>query len=563
MIRSKILWGCFAVVISFAFVGTGLSLRNSDSSNRDAQSIGKLHDETVSRQDFAMARYFELGMRHNVPDINEEQATELRKNVWRRIACLKAAQSMNLGATDSELRTAIQTEPTFFRDGVFDKNFYRAIVERSRGVQIKTFEDSVRQQITIHKLRQMLWLFAWTPHSETDQQLDDLTDTFTVEYITITTNNLDNPINLSQKDYQAFFDGNREMFRVPDKINVRYVSFPITNYTAGLSVEETDIQDYYESHTNDFTIATTSHSAVTTNDTTATTNNMMVLRDIKDVREEIENILKHRLAMFGARKAASKLEMAMARGRFAEALTMKQATDDQGLTICTSKFFSAQEPAPDLDVDESFTRAAFRLRPDTEHYFSSAIAGKENIYIIATETNTPSHIPDFTNIIKEVMPAAKEHAIRSALNEKTKLMHKAIAAALTSGQSFTNIVKKTGLEAQLPEPFSLYEVRTAGMYGSISNNLEQVQAFAPALAKLQTEELGEPIETENGSIIIHVIQRSASAPFLKDMLKPRLQESMDGYKASALFSDWQDYILKEGKLDDYVARRADAAKYDS
>jgi len=255
--------------------------------------------------------------------------------------------------------------------------------------------------------------------------------------------------------------------------------------------------------------------------------------------------------------------MAMARGRFTEALTMEEAVNVQGLTVCTSKYFSAQQPVPDLDVDGSFNRAAFSLRPGTDHYFSSAIAGKDNVYIIATETNIPSHIPDFADIADEIMPVAKEHALRTALNDKAKSVHETISAGLASQQSFTNIVKKTGIELQTPNPFSLYEIRTAGMYGSISNNLDQIQAFAPAIAKLQTGELADPVETENGSVIIHVAQRNPSAPFLKDMLRSRLQETMDGYKASELFADWQDYILDKGKLEDYAAMRADAAKNDS
>ena len=549
MIRSKILWGGFAVIICVSFVGTGLSLRGTGCDREDPDTVGMLFDKPVSRREFAKARFFELGMRPDAGNITEDQREEFRKSVWKRIAVLRAAKSMGITVPDSEIRDLIQSEPAFATGGTFDKERYRNIIQSSRGVRIETFEEYLREQLAITKLANTLAAMAWTPPSRIDEQMADLTDTFTIQYVAITTNNLERQPEVTEDDAREFFDENSELFEVPERRNVRYVAFAISNYLGGAEITNDDIQDYYYAHTNEFTAETT--------------NNTRVLIPLTNVEDRIREVLVRREAVAEARGVATEFEMAMASGRDAAALTMEEAAEAQGLTIRTSKLFAIYEPVPGLGVGADFNRAAFKLTSDPENYFSGAITGESNVYVIATATNIPTHIPKFDDVVDDVMPAAGRNAVRTALDEKGNEIHASINEALEGGKTFSNAVTDLKLDLQEPEPFSLYQTRSGLGLESMSNHIEHIRTLAPAVAKLYEGELTGPQDAFDARLIARVVSRIPSAPFVMQMLRPRVMETLNGINSSAVFADWQDDVLAGAKLEDFaMRRRREAAEND-
>ena len=533
MIKNKFIWGAFAAIVCLFFIGTGLSLRDTGCGERDPETAGEIFGEPVSRNEFIAARYFELGMRHSIPEMTEENAEQLIKNrVWKRLAALKTAEKLKIAATDDELVRAIHSEPSFSRNGTFDKRVYQSVVESSYRVILKTFEEGLRQQLTLQKLLGVFQVISWIPHDEINERLGNLTDILTVQYTTVSTNHIEEEISITTEKAREFFEENTELFRVPEELKVRYVAFPVTNYMKDVVVPESDIVSYYNANTNEFT--------------RMDTNGVPTLIPLTNVADEIESAIKRNKALFKARKSASDFELAMASGRFADALTMEEAAETQNLTIQTSQFFSAEGPVPGLDVDARFNRAAFNLQPGTDHYFSSAIEGEDNVYIIATGANRPSHIPEFEDATDEVFPAARQAAIEQALQQKAGKTRSAIVENMKTGKSFTNAVAELGLEPRQTDEFSVYEMRSAMMYGGISNELEEVQQFAGAVSMLDKGEITEPVPADDGLAIACLADRRPADPALMSMLKPGLRESIEGYLAEAVFNERQDYILSKG-----------------
>ena len=109
MIRSKILWGIFAFIIAFAFVGASAlssARRPGGCGSQPSTNVaGMLNGEEVSERELALARFFELGLRSNIP-IPKELEDTLHRSAWRRLALLKTARQLGLGA--GEIRSAQQ-----------------------------------------------------------------------------------------------------------------------------------------------------------------------------------------------------------------------------------------------------------------------------------------------------------------------------------------------------------------------------------------------------------------------------------------------------------------------
>jgi len=48
-----------------------------------------------------------------------------------------------------------------------------------------------------------------------------------------------------------------------------------------------------------------------------------------------------------------------------------------------------------------------------------------------------------------------------------------------------------------------------------------------------------------------MIERTPENPQFADMLKPRLMQTLNQYRANILFKEWGESLLKEGNLEDF------------
>ena len=119
LIRNKFVWTVFAVIIAFFFVGASVSSRGCSADAGDRRGMeGKLFGENVTSREFAMARYFEMGLRYDSA-LTPEQSAALRERTWARLAALRLAEQMGLGATEDEVMQALQQDPSFQVNGAF------------------------------------------------------------------------------------------------------------------------------------------------------------------------------------------------------------------------------------------------------------------------------------------------------------------------------------------------------------------------------------------------------------------------------------------------------------
>ena len=172
MIRNKLLWAGFAVLISIAFVGF-LGPQGGRGNGRPQSGMaGRLNNENISREEFFMARFFEAGM-GNIGSLAPEESEMLHKRAWKRLAIMQAAKSMAILASDDEVREAIQHDPIFSVNGVFNKDRYKGVLAQSK-VNPGIYESYLRQEVTMFKLASVLESLIWTSPRELAEKLSKL-----------------------------------------------------------------------------------------------------------------------------------------------------------------------------------------------------------------------------------------------------------------------------------------------------------------------------------------------------------------------------------------------------
>lgn len=531
MIRSRVLWGAFAVLISISFVGF-LGPRSGCGADQQNRGIeGRLNGDEIPKGEFFAARFFEMGMGQR-PPADEQGARRLRERTWQRLAMLNLAEDLGIKATDAEVAAVLQKEPSFAVNGAFNQERYRAIVRSELGVDIPTFENYMRQDLTIRKLMSMLEAICWTTPSEIDERLANLTDLLQVEQVTLPREQYSGDVDVTSADARAYFTNNLARFEIPEQVSVRYVEFPLTNYLAAANLSDEEALDYYNDHIDDFT--------------TIDTNGTSVPLPFDDVRSNILEKIEFEQTLFAARDHATEFVMELAPDRYGNARSFEEAADAYGLTISTTAYFSAYGDVPGLQVGPDFNDAAFALdASDPERYFSDAVAGETAAYVLASHDRRESRIPEFEEVAEQAMELAEQAAAREQFVESARKIRDKVQTVMGSGASFTQAAREFALSVTTTEVFSVYN--------GLTNEVAYADLLMRSVAALRENELTPVLPVEEGALIACVTSREPGDPLTKQYLKADVLQMLNRYRAGILFEEWREHLLAEADLEDVGA----------
>jgi hypothetical protein len=543
LIRSKVLWGAFAVIVSLSFIGF-MGPRSGcgrDTGPRRGMA-GQINGEDIPSRDFLLARFFELGLQER-PSMSEAAEANVRERTWKRLLALQTAARMGLRVTPEEIADAIRNDTTFVRNGRFDKQRYDAVLRQLR-ITDDIYETYLRQELLIRKLSMLLSSMTWTAPIELRRKLDNLTDTFTLDTLLVPRGTFTPAVSVTEDEARAYFAAQPDEFSEPERVNVRYVSFPVSNYLdrAATEVGDTAIADYYEEHIADFTPSDTNAPAEP--------------QPLEEVRDTIRDTLARERAGALARDEATEFVMALTPSRYQAPLSFDEAAAEHDLNIATSAFFSAYEPVPNLDVGYAFNRAAFKLEADDpEAYFSDAVESDHAAYVLAAAERKESYVPEFAAVSNRVFAAARRKAMREAFDNRVKELHRNLAAGVKSTEDFRAIARRLGLNVSTNH--------TVTVYSGAGKDLPHGDVLVPAIMELQQGELTEPLTVSRGAVIAYVAARVPGDIMTSESLRPQLISTLDRYRSGLLFDAWSEQELVRARFKDYAETPPDDEETDS
>jgi peptidyl-prolyl cis-trans isomerase D len=157
----------FIVILSFIFWGVGTVDQNT------SNVIAELDNHKISAEEYWRAYDRALRFYRDIykDDFDEEmeQKLNIRKNVLNTLienrVLLVVAQELGITVTDEELHDAIKHEPSFLKDGVFDRELYFRTLKYSR-ITPEAYESIKREERLITKTRQLIKLTAYIPEDK-------------------------------------------------------------------------------------------------------------------------------------------------------------------------------------------------------------------------------------------------------------------------------------------------------------------------------------------------------------------------------------------------------------
>jgi hypothetical protein len=358
-------------------------------------------------------------------------------------------------------------------------------------------------------------------------------DSFILKYVALTPARFAGDVRASPADCRAYFDAHTNRFAIPEKVQVRYVAFPVANYLNPTSaIPSEDLEDYYYDHRRDFVIEDT-------NVLSLATNAVETLRPLEDVRDVIRSNLVRTAAAQAALDAARDFSYSLTPDRQGNALSFEASVAQARFAAVTTAHFSLREKIAGLeDAGYALNRAAFELRPTPEDSFSDGILGSNAAYVINLVDRQDSRIPDFAEVAAQVEPLATQAAQTQALDAKAREVQKAVRAALHGGKSFEQAVATYGLPVTTTEVFTAFSApEELSDYGILSD-----------LALRNTGDLTGLTATTNGLIFGFVVERKPAEETAKQAVQQQVMSSLIRQRGRALYAEWQKHLLLSGNF---------------
>ena len=489
--HSSWLWWIIAglTIVSFVvFMGSGPA-RNGNG-RVSGSGYGTLYGKEISAAAFAESQrgfYIYYWLRSgDWPGKNASfKREDIERETYIRLMLTQKAKSLGIHVGDDAVKNAaLELLRTLGRNGQsVPMDQFLSKVLQPEGLNVVDLQNFLRDDLIIQQLVHTLGLSGSlvTPQ-EAGQLYDHDNQEVSAQAVFFSLTNYLSQVALSPAAVAQFYTNNMAAYREPDRVQVSYVTFELTNFLAQSKTEwaktnlEENVEAYYRQNAaTEFADAKTPEEAK------------------GKIREEL--IRRRAFALAG--QQAKDLSGALAAQDTVKPGSLAALAKTKGLAVRTTAPFSAQAGPDEITSSGGFTKAAFKL--SSEDPLSGPVAGAECVYVLELAAQLPSNIPPLEQIRSRVTVNYQQYQAAVLARNAGTMFATNAAAQLLAGKTFAQVAVAAGHPPVTLSPYSLSssEVPEAGDRAQIGQ-LKQV-AFATPAGKLSSF-----VPTADGGFVLFV-----------------------------------------------------------
>ena len=523
LIRNRLLWGFFAIIIAVAFVAVDSCFRNP----ADAHPAGRMNGKKISTSRFDQIVHSLRGNGRNRD--NETPNHVIDRRAWEQIAAVENAAGNGMKTSVPEIQAALREMPAFQGSNGFDMERYKMMV-RNMGFTPEYYEKLLAHQLTLMKSATLVNSASWISPMELDSELASMTDRFTVQiaYVSNTFANAEMP--LKDEDYKKYYEEHKESFGLPDRIQVRYVVIPATNYLAvATTPDDAELQDYYDTNSDKYT-------RTTTNNTTETI-------PFEEVRGKIMDELKLQAAVYAASTSATFRVYSDVINTNVQKDVLGEFAKAEKLTVQTSPFFSVNDPLPWVESGNGrkFSEAVFELDPERVDSRFCVVECTKSVYVVELVKREEAHVPPYEEVVASVKTRTLNQARTDAFEKVVKEKKEGLDKEMSAGKAFADAAKGLGMNVSTSITYTVSDMQNVRFdnsfsvaYGARSVLKGKVSDAIPASSKL--------------SLLVYVQDRQPGDPLSSEMIRSQIRSSRAG-RGGDKFSEWLKWDLAQQKFE--------------
>lgn len=519
IIRHRLVWGLFAVIVSLLFLFVGYS----NKSGAGDTTVAHIDGQRVGQETYSDLERHIRGYGRNRDGLSPEAV--IATQIWQQVAAFQSAATLGISTESREIQAVLQESGNFTSSsGEFDVRRYREVLHGA-GLTPALYESYLDHQLTLHKLGTVVESAAWITPIELDDELAGWTDEVTIRYAVASNRFADAPMSLTDAELRAYYDAHQEAFRLPNRVAVQYVALPVSNFLAHATVAEDDIHNYYDDHGDAFTRTTPSNTTETLT--------------LAQARPQIVDILKLENARHAAATNLSNtfLDLAMKGGSNGFA----QAAQAFRLPIRQTPFFAADDALPGIENTAEFREIAFDLDPSQSEGRYNVVRGSNVVYALAAWQTSPAHLPDFAEARDRVRRPALAKTRDEAFQDYLGALHTNLLHAGGSATAFSAAARARGLNVSTSVTFVAH---TLARNGEVAHGTAVLQSAL----HLRPGELSEPRAIADGALFVFMEARHAGDPLSAEVLRQQVRTSLERTRAAALVPAWMAWNLNRKGL---------------
>ena len=525
--HSKWLWGIIATltIISFLYWGAAPASRNSGGRAGD---LGSIAGRKVTPNEYAEAErevyiYFWLHY-HQWPDRNPNiTAKDIQREVYVRLMLIQKAQDLEIHVGDDTVAMAAKemlSSPGLAQALGLDSEsvpldvFVKGVLQ-PKGFAAGDFEDFVRHDLIIDQLRQVMGLSGRliTPQ-EAAILYQHQNQEVSAQIVFFSASNYMASVPVTPVLVGQFYTNYLAAYRLPDRVQVNYVAFRLTNFVAGAEKKLTNLNDQVTAIYNRYG-----------------TNAVPDAKTPEEAKAKIRDFVVRQQAIQDARQQADGFANAVFSVDPVRPENLETVAKQQGLTAHLTAPFSQEYGPAEFTAPEAFAKAAFGLTPDEP--LAGPIVGPDAIYIIALAKQLPSEIPPLDQIRGRV---ARDYQFQEGLLRAQLAgtnFAQTLQAGLAGGKSFSSECAAAGLRPETLPPFSLSTQALPELGEGAELNQLKSAAFATAIGHAS-----DFATTAQGGFIVYVkAQLPIDMATMNDDL-PQFTASLRQQRENMAFNNW-------------------------
>ena len=442
--HSKWLWIVIAglTIISFVvFMGSG-PMR---SGGRASGDLGTIYGQAVTVKDYTKAQgsYYLYHWIHTGqwPDKSGTAREEMEREIYIRILIAKKAAQLGVQVGEN---TLVAAADNFLRQlgrngqPVPMQQFDRQVLSPAR-LGVEDLQNFLREELVIQQLIQTLGLpGALVTPQEAGLLYDRRHQEVSVEAVFFAASNYVSQVAATPAAVAQFYTNNMAAYRLPDRVQVNYVFFDVTNFLAQAKAEweKTNLTEYVEAIYRQY--GQSQFADAKTPD---------------EAKAKIREMVFRERALENARQTANEFAAALFATEPVKPDNLAALAKQKDLTVHTTAPFSADYGPGEINTPPAFTKAAFQLSGDDP--FAGPIVGPTGVYIIALADRLPSTIPPLAQVQSRVTEDFQEQQAAALAQRAGMEFQRALAAQMAAGNTFAKAAVAAGHAPHVLPPFSL------------------------------------------------------------------------------------------------------------
>jgi hypothetical protein len=335
-------------------------------------------------------------------------------------------------------------------------------------------------------------------------------------------------IKIETNDLAQFYTNRMAVYAIPDRVQVRYVLFNVTNFMAEADetmAKETNfsrrIDEIYQARGANYYVDT----------------NGAVMAEAA-AKAKIKDEARREFALLAAKKKASAFAVDLFNVKNAMIDELNKLAATNKLTVQTTEPFTANDGPVSIKVFANFTKAAFALT--TEEPFAQPMDGEDGVFVFGLDKKLPKENPPFEAIkLRVTEDYRRVQSMTAARKAATDFMQKA-TNSLAQGKTFTNICE---LEKVVPIALPAFSLSSRDLPG-LDSRLD-FSSLRDQMANLQPGKAVYLYSSRDGGAVAYLRNRVAAK---EDDVKKDLPDYLKSLRQSRVSEAFNEWLNRETQV---------------